>query len=104
VKFATIVFFLRSVIIYTIIQYIYSEDSNRLFVPIKKGQHDISSKSAVLSCSGTTLTYNIVAMPTTEPYKLDMKPCFSVAGCNCPEMDVRMFCGTNQKGIKSFSS
>jgi hypothetical protein len=25
-----------------------------------------------------------------------MKPCFSVAGCNCPEMDVRMFCGTNQ--------
>jgi hypothetical protein len=33
---------------------------------------------------------------TTDPYKLDMKPCFSVAGCNCPEMDVRMFCGTNQ--------
>jgi hypothetical protein len=45
---------------------------------------------------GTTMTYNIVTMPTTDPYKLDMKPCFSVAGCNCPEMDVRMFCGTNQ--------
>ena len=37
------------------------------------------------------MTYNIVAMPTTDPYKLDMKPCFSVAGCNYPEMDACPF-------------
>jgi hypothetical protein len=37
-------------IIYTVIQYIYFKDSNRLFVLIKKGQNDISSKPAALSC------------------------------------------------------